>query len=82
MATKFLDELMSEMIQYGGMAATRAEAYQWSFDCAISKGADRSTADRCAQQSAFGLRTVTLTSQEVSALPRFDPKTGNPVGCQ
>jgi hypothetical protein len=80
MARKFVDELMAEMIQYGGMAATRGEAYRWGFDCAISQGASKASADRCGQQSAFGLKAVTLTPEQAAALPRFDPKTGDPVG--
>jgi hypothetical protein len=71
---------MSEMINYGGMAATRGEAYQWSFDCAKSKGADDRSAARCADWSAMCSHAVTLTPEQTATLPRFDPKTGNPVG--
>ena len=82
MARNILDEIMAEMINYGGMAATRGEAYQWSFDCAKSKGADDRSAARCADQSALCSHAVTLTPEQAARLSRFDPKTGNPVGCQ
>ena len=80
MATRFINELMAEMIKYGGMAATREEVYADALKVCGTRTNDPCQAARAADLFAFGPRTVVLTQEEIAALPRFDPQTGEPVG--
>jgi hypothetical protein len=73
---------MAEMIRYGGMAATREEVYADALRVCGTRTDNPRQAARAADMFAFGPRTVVLTPQEAAALPRFDPRTGEPVGFQ
>ena len=70
--SKFMDEMMAEMICYGGQAATRAEAYEHALSC-MADAPTKMDADRAAQMFAFGPRAITLTPEQAARLPRFKP---------
>ena len=80
MAINFIKQFMAETIYYGGMAATRKEVYADALKVCRTLTDNLRQAARAADMFAFGPRTVVLTPQEVAALPRFDPRTGEPVG--
>ena len=80
MATRFIDQLMAEMINYGGMAATREEVYADALKVCRTRTDNPRQAARAADMFAFGPRTVVLTPEQVAAMPRFAPRTGEPVG--
>ena len=82
MAKNIVNEMMSQMICYGGMAATRAEVYKDALKICRTRTDTEGQARRGADQFAFGDAAVTLTSDQAAALPRFNPKTGMPVGCE
>ena len=82
MATNFVDRFMAETIYYGGMAATRKEVYVHALTVCRTRTENPRQAARAADMFAFGPRTVVLTPEEAAALPRFDPQTGEPVGCR
>ncbi len=88
--SRFFDDLMNQMISYGGMVATRAEVYADAFSVGIhnaevegyGKREARQVAHRWADVYAFGPQAKIMPSlevtQRIAAGLRFDPETGNP----
>jgi len=82
----FMQKLMSEMISYGGMAATREEVYADALEVCTKQAATQTDCEtaakagrKAAEQFAFGRRAKELTPEEAARLPRFDPQTRCPV---
>jgi len=65
---QFMRELMAEFVNYGGMAATRAEVYADLLPLCGTKAADR-----------FAFLPPQLTPDAVACRPRFDPQTREPI---
>ena len=84
MRTKFMDELMNEVVCYGGMAATRHEVYRHALAACLSDPdcPSESAARKAADRFAFGPQAVTLSAEQAAALPQFDPETGEPKGAE
>ncbi len=61
-----VDQIMAEVINYGGIACPRGVAYQHALECAKSKGA--SNPARCADLCTMIARHVALSSEEASRL--------------
>ena len=92
MADKFINELMSEFILYGGMVATRAEVYEHAKEVTfnnarlvgLSKRESKAYSEKYADIYAFGHQAKPISEEEKSALinagMRFNPATGEPVG--
>jgi len=85
--TKFMHDFMAEIINYGGMAATRAEAYADSLKLCTERaavcfgmeaGEARKAGHKAAEQFAFGCQAQVLNPNEVASRLRFDPTTGEP----
>lgn len=75
--TKFMDDLMNEVINYGGVAAKRCDVYQHALDACLSrlgpKEPDRDKrAKAVADLFAFGPRAEALTPEEASKLIPWD----------
>jgi hypothetical protein len=70
---RFMDELMAEVIRYGGLPVRRCDAYSHALAALLTRTNDRRAAARAAEWFAFGARTlpidaVPLTPEELEAL--------------
>jgi hypothetical protein len=66
-AARFMRELFAEKIQYGGIfVGTRMEVYDHAHAAYVSKGADKDTAHKCAEN--FAMRGPELTKAEASRM--------------
>jgi len=67
-----VSELMGETINYGGIAATRADAYSHALDCCLSQLDGQPDRDRRArlgaEQFAFGVKVKALAPEESARL--------------
>jgi hypothetical protein len=78
--------LMNEFICYGGMAATRGEAYSHALDVCVANarvkfGMTPHEAEREGRKAAdrFAFLPPALQPDEVRQRLRFDPTTGGPL---
>ena len=71
MKQKLVDEVMGEYVNYGGLAATRMQAYRHLIDCGKSRGADEATQVRVADRIAFLYPPIDKSL--VVQMVRFDP---------
>ena len=82
---RFMDELMAEKISYGGLVASRINAYRHALSCLLSRHdcPSRQAAERGADWFAFGPRAVVLSDDEIAYRQSvglvMDPATGEPV---
>ena len=83
--TRFMDELMAEKISYGGLVASRIDAYRHALSCCLSRPdcPSRRDAEKVADMFAFGPRAVALSDDEIAYRQSvglvMDPATGEPV---
>lgn len=87
----FFQELMDEMICYGGMVATRGEVYADAFRVLTHNAARegykpreaKAVAHKWADVYAFGPQANRMSAEEIDLRIhhglRFDPATGEPV---
>lgn len=61
-----VDEVMNEIINYGGIAARRGDAYLHALACAKAKGADKRSAPRCADYATMMKQAI--SSEEAACL--------------
>lgn len=69
----FREELESEVINYGGMAATRLQAYNHALEACKKPGISEDRVREAADMFAYGPRAKALTANEAAKLLPFDP---------
>lgn len=71
-----VDNLMAEVISYGGIAATRIQAYEHALACCMSRLEGEPDQERRARlgadQFAFGSRAKALSADEAACLIPWD----------
>ena len=68
-----VQEIMDEIIDYGGVATPRGTAWLHARDCALSKGADERSAAKCADWAALSGKCKALTPEEAAGLIQYRP---------
>lgn len=68
-----VEELMAETINYGGMAATREQAYSHALDACSRPGVSKDRTRRAAEMFAFGPKAKAIDPEAAKKLISFNP---------
>lgn len=71
MRRNIVQEFLSEYVNYGGLAATRAQVYEHAIACGKACGASESSQHRTADRACCAYEP--LTSEQAARMARFDP---------
>ena len=73
MKKTFRQELESEVINYGGMVATRKQAFEHALEACKKPGISDARVRQAAELFAYGPRAKAITKDEAAKLIPFDP---------